>query len=251
MGKAERFHVKGVDISARNLRRQTDFVPLSLSNQPNPSERVIIRSFTFNPFQTNTFIIHDDGEAVIIDASAHIPDELDVVYQYVDENNLTVKKLLLTHGHIDHIMGCAKLSEKYALPWYLNPADKPFVDRAQDQARLFGVAMDAGAIDTVPIREGDQVAFGNVEWEVVETPGHSPGSVSFIDRGSEVVISGDVLFSGSIGRTDLLHGSLPELMRSIFQKILTLPDNYRVLCGHGPDTTIGQERVTNPFLQSK
>ncbi|NND72338.1 MAG: MBL fold metallo-hydrolase [Rhodothermales bacterium] len=210
---------------------------------------MIVQKYTFNPFQTNTFIIHSGSEAVLIDASAHMPEEFDLIESYISENKLTVKALLLTHGHIDHIMGCAHLTETYGMPWMLNPADKPFVDRAQDQARMFGVEFDPRQIKTTPIKEGDSVRFGDVDWSVLETPGHSPGSVSFVDEENEVVISGDVLFNGSIGRTDLLFGSMPVLMQSIYQKLIPLGDQFKVLCGHGPDTIIGHERAMNPFLQ--
>ena len=231
-----------------NLRQHVVFVPRYLYTNT-AWQLVTVQKYTFNPFQTNTFIVHSGSEAVIVDGSAHVPDDFKLMESYISENNLVIKHLLLTHGHIDHIMGCAHLGEVFELPWRLNRADKPFVDRAQDQARMFGVEFDSRAIETTDIKEDDVIEFGDVVWNVFETPGHSPGSVSFVDENSEVVISGDVLFQGSIGRTDLLFGSLPTLMQSIYQKLIPLGDQYRVLCGHGPDTIIGHERAMNPFLQ--
>lgn len=210
---------------------------------------MIVQKYTFNPFQTNTFICHDDGEAVIVDASAFGTDDVELMTKYIEDNNLTVKHLLLTHAHIDHILGCVALSEQFGLDWRLHTSDIPLISRSADQARLFGIEMDEKPIHTEPIDEEDVISFGNIRWSTVLTPGHSPGSVSFIDAQNRVAVSGDVLFQGSIGRTDLWQGSLPVLMRTIYEKLLPLGDDYQVFCGHGPNTTIGDERRTNPFLQ--
>ncbi len=210
---------------------------------------MIVQKYTFNPFQTNTYICHDSGEAVIVDASAHVKSDIDLMASYISTNNLVVKHLLLTHGHIDHILGCVALSKEFDLPWRVNLQDKPLLDRSADQARLFGIEMDSNQIRIDKLDEGETITFGNVTWSTVLTPGHSPGSISFIDKGNKVVVAGDVLFQGSIGRTDLWQGSLPVLMRSIFDHLMPLGDDFKVLCGHGPDTTIGHERLTNPFLQ--
>lgn len=208
-----------------------------------------VQKYTFNPFQTNTFICHDQGEAVIVDASAFGEQDIDLMAKYINDNNLTVKHLLLTHAHIDHILGCAALASRFNMAWRLHASDMPFIARSSDQARLFGIEMDDSQISTEPIKEGDVISFGSVEWSTILTPGHSPGSVSFVDQQNKIVVAGDVLFQGSIGRTDLWQGSLPELMRSIYEKLLPLGDDFQVFCGHGPNTTIGDERRTNPFLQ--
>ncbi len=207
-----------------------------------------IRSFTFNPFQTNCFIVHDQGEAVIVDAASSTPAEHAEIEQYVEENQLQVRHLLLTHGHIDHIFGCTHLSERFGMPFKLHAEDVPLLERAEDQAAMFGIPLDRPQEVDGSIKEGDKVQFGGVTWRVLHTPGHSPGSIAFYDEAARVVLSGDVLFAGSIGRTDLWKGSLPILMESIFQKLLPLGDDIRVYSGHGPVTTIKDERRHNPFL---
>lgn len=207
-----------------------------------------IKSFTFNPFQTNCFICHDGGEAVIVDPSCVQPAEIEQVQRYIDAQNLVVKHLLLTHGHIDHIFGCAAMVEAYGMKFKMHPDDEPLLREAPAQARMFGTAMDQPPAPDASLHEGDTLSFGNVTWSILHTPGHSPGSICFVDEANGYVIAGDVLFYNSIGRTDLWMGSLPTLMRSIFQKLMPMDDAVKVYPGHGPATTIGRERTANPFL---
>lgn len=207
-----------------------------------------IKSFTFNPFQTNCFVCHDAGEAVLIDPSCHTEAERQMVLDYLDQHALTVRHLLLTHAHIDHIFGCKALADHFGMPWQMHRADLPLLQRAREQAVFFGVKLENPPLPDRFLQEGDTVAFGEAAWEVLHTPGHSPGSVCFHDAAGGFVIAGDVLFQGSIGRTDLPGGSLPVLMESIFQKLVPLGEATAVHPGHGPSTTIGQEVQTNPFL---
>jgi hydroxyacylglutathione hydrolase len=207
-----------------------------------------IRGFTFNPFQTNAFVAHDQGEAALIDFASYTEDEHRQVLDYLDQEGLEVKRLLLTHGHIDHIFGCQFMADHFGLPIEMHRADRPLLDRALDQAKMFGVDLVPPPTPENWLSESDEIVIGSSAWRVIETPGHSPGSVSFVCDEERVVIAGDVLFNGSIGRTDLWQGSLPVLMRSIFDKLVPLGDDVRVYCGHGPDTTIGQEVQSNPFL---
>lgn len=207
-----------------------------------------IQPFTFNPFQTNCYVCHDAGEAVIVDPSSTNPREHQAVLDYIAREGLVVRHLLLTHAHIDHIFGCAFFAAHFGQGWQMHRGDLPLLRHAEDQARLFGVAVEPPPEPGVFLEEGDTVTFGGATWEVLHTPGHSPGSVSFYDRATGAVVAGDVLFMGSIGRTDLWQGSLPELMASIYQKLVPLGDDVRVYPGHGPATTIGRERRTNPFL---
>ncbi len=210
-----------------------------------------IQPFTFNPFATNLYVVSDGGEAVVVDAASHTADEHARVVQYVEANGLAVRHLLLTHAHVDHVFGCAALARAFGLDWALHPADATLLRHAAEQARFFGVAMDAAPPPTTtPLQDGDAIRFGRCQWEVRHTPGHAPGHVVFYDRAHGVVFGGDVLFRGSIGRTDLPLGDLPLLMRSIETGLLTLPDATRVLPGHGPETTVGHERRHNPFLQA-
>lgn len=207
-----------------------------------------VQRFTFNPFQTNCFVCSAGREAVIIDPSCMTPDEFGTVESYLDENELAVRHLLLTHAHIDHIFGCAHFAGKFGMDFQMHREDAPLLSRAEDQARMFGVDIESPPTTSEFLAEGDVVEFGDVKLDVLYTPGHSPGSICFYDAQSHAVVAGDVLFQGSIGRTDLWRGSLPELMRSIFEKLIPLGDEVRVHPGHGPDTTIGRERQSNPFL---
>lgn len=207
-----------------------------------------IQRFTCNPFQTNCYVCHDDGEAVLVDPSCSTENEFKLVERYVEEHDLTMQHLLLTHAHIDHIFGCAHFAERYDMGFTMHRDDLNLLREAEEQAGMFGVRIDSPPEPESFLEEGDEIAFGTVSLLVLHTPGHSPGSVSFYDETSEAVLSGDVLFQGSIGRTDLWRGSLTELMRSIFQKLVSLGDDVRVHPGHGPDTTIGAERRSNPFL---
>lgn len=209
-----------------------------------------IQSFTFNPFQTNCYVCHDGGEAVLIDPSGMTADDHRIVEAYLEEEEVTVRHLLLTHAHIDHIFGCADAAQRYGRRFLLHRDDAPLLTKAGEQARLFGLSIEEPPEPMGFLAEGDTVAFGEVVLEVLHTPGHSPGSICFLDRTNRSVISGDVLFQGSIGRTDLWEGSLPQLMFSIFQKLVPLGDDVRVFPGHGPATTIGRERASNPFLAS-
>lgn len=207
-----------------------------------------VQRFTFNPFQTNCYVCSSGSDAVLIDPSCATTDEFAVLEQYLGERDLTVRHLLLTHAHIDHIFGCAHFAEAFGMGFQMHREDLPLLSGAEEQARMFGVEIDPPPAPSNFLSEEDVIEFGDVSLAVLYTPGHSPGSICFYDEASRAVISGDVLFQGSIGRTDLWRGSLPELMRSIFERLLSLGDEVRVHPGHGPDTMIGRERVSNPFL---
>jgi glyoxylase-like metal-dependent hydrolase (beta-lactamase superfamily II) len=211
-----------------------------------------VQSFTFNPFMTNCYVCHDGGEAVLIDPSSASASEHQQVVDYLDEQGLTVRHLLLTHGHIDHIFGCAFFAERYGQSFQMHAADRPFLQQAPQQAQAFDVNIDPPPIpdDEHLLDEGDTVTFGSVTLEVLHTPGHSPGSISFVDRASEQAVTGDVLFRGSIGRIQgLPQTSMPQLINSIVEKLLPLGDDVTIYPGHMGVTTIGRERRQNPFLQ--
>lgn len=207
-----------------------------------------IHRFTFNPFQTNCYVCSSEGEAAVIDPSCMSEAEFDVVESFLRENELEVRHLLLTHAHIDHIFGCAHFSRVFERSFQMHRDDVPLLAHAEEQARMFGVAIDPPPETIEFLTEGDVVEIGSARLEVLHTPGHSPGSICFFEPEAQAVVSGDVLFQGSIGRTDLWRGSLPELMRSIFEKLMPMGDDVRVHPGHGPETTIGLERRSNPFL---
>lgn len=207
-----------------------------------------VKPFVVSPFAENCYVCHDAGEAVLIDPGTTAETERRAVLDYLTRNGLRVRHLLLTHAHIDHIFGCAFFARAFGMRWELHEADLPLLDNAELQARMFGVELERPPTPATSLVEGGAIRFGRATWQVLHTPGHSPGSVSFYDEANGFVIGGDVLFRGSIGRTDLWGGSMEVLLDSIRTKLLPLPDETVVYSGHGPSTTIGAERAANPFL---
>ena len=207
-----------------------------------------VRRFVFSAFQTNTFVCDDEGEAVIVDASCVTNKDVETLVGYLNRKGLVVRHLLLTHGHIDHILGCTLLSRRYGLDWQMHRQTIPLVERSRGQSILFQMPAVEPPVPGRILNEGDTIEFGGCTLRVILTPGHAPGSICFHEKRAGIVFSGDVLFMDSIGRVDLPGGSLPVLMRSIFQSLMPLGDDTRVYPGHGPQTTIGRERMQNPFL---
>ncbi len=207
-----------------------------------------VKPFVVSPFAENCYVCHAAGEAVLIDPGTATEAERQTVLDYLTRNALRVRHLLLTHAHLDHILGCAFFARHFGMPWRLHEEDLPLLDAAELQARMFGVALEKPPAPETSLAEGGTVEFGGAAWRILHTPGHSPGSVSFYDEANGFVIGGDVLFRGSIGRTDLWGGSMPTLLGAIQTRLMPLPDETVVYSGHGPETTIGHERRTNPFL---
>ena len=208
-----------------------------------------VQPFVVSPFAENCYVCHDAGEAALLDPGTTTAAERQAVLDYIEENNLTVRHLLLTHAHLDHVFGCAFFAERFGLPWRLHAADAPLYRHADEQARLFGTEIEALPEPELSLEAGTEIRIGSVTWRVRHTPGHAPGHVVFVDEAGGYVLGGDVLFRGSIGRTDLWQGSLPVLLRSIETELMTLPEATVVWPGHGPETTLGHERRHNPFLQ--
>lgn len=209
-----------------------------------------IRAFPFNPLAANTVVIASGGEAAIVDATALYDDEIAALVRYVEDEGLAVKHLLLTHAHVDHVFSCDALAERFGLGWALHRGDEPLLPFAPVSAQLFQLPFPAGRPPQIArwLVEGERIALGDTSLEVRLVPGHSPGSVAFYVEDAGAMVVGDALFRGSIGRTDLPGGDLPTLLRSIETQILTLPDGTVVYPGHGPTTTVGVERRTNPYL---
>ncbi|MCB0718659.1 MAG: MBL fold metallo-hydrolase [Bacteroidetes bacterium] len=208
-----------------------------------------VTQLTFNPFSTNMFVVADAGEAMLVDASAYNRSDVDEVLRLVDELRVEVKRLVLTHAHIDHIFGCRALSQAFGLQWEIGARDLPLLRMGPVQAQLFGVQLDPPDDGVRYLGDGEELTVGSRSFKVRDVPGHSPGSIALVAADAGFVISGDVLFRGSIGRTDLWQADQAQLMRSIESVLLELPDETVVYSGHGPNTTIGFERRTNPFLQ--
>ena len=217
-----------------------------------------VQSFVVSPFAENTYVLSSEGEAAIVDPGTATRAERLAVEAYVESAGLRVRHLLLTHGHLDHVFGCAHFARRFPDAdhggWQLHPADGPLLANAVVQGELYGVRVDAPPPAARDLAAGDEVALGDVALRVLHVPGHSPGSVAFHAPGPDgqpgVLVGGDVLFRGSIGRTDLWQGDLDTLLASIRREVLTLPDGTTVLSGHGPATTVGVERRTNPFLRA-
>jgi glyoxylase-like metal-dependent hydrolase (beta-lactamase superfamily II) len=208
-----------------------------------------IQIFQFNSFQVNTFIIWDDTkECVIVDAGCLSQKECDVLTTFIAKNSLRPVRLLNTHYHIDHILGNKYVKDYYQLPVEAHQAGHPFWKDASVWAVSFGVNEDALVAPDAYLQDGDEIKFGHSSLKVLYTPGHADGSICFYNEDDRYVIAGDVLFHNSIGRTDLPTGNYDVLKQSIMEKLFTLPDDVTVYPGHGPKTTIGYERVNNPFL---
>lgn len=211
---------------------------------------VTFRSFPFNPLGANTVVVASAGEAAILDATALGAEEQDALDAYLVAEGLRVRHLLLTHAHVDHVFSCDALAARHGLGWALHRGDEPLLALAPATAELFGLPWPASGPPRVArwMHEGERIALGETTLEVRLVPGHSPGSVAFYCEDAATVVTGDALFRGSIGRTDLPGGDLPTLLRAIETELLTLPDETVVYPGHGAPTTIGAERRTNPFL---
>ena len=209
---------------------------------------MIIKTFTFNPFSTNCYVVQSGEDIVVVDPSNQSEHEHLQLIAAIEALPGTLKRILLTHAHIDHIFGCARLASHFEVGIEVHADEVLLLERAETQAAMFGVELERPPAPASLIEAGSPIHFGDRTWEVLHTPGHSPGSVTFVDREEGVAFAGDVLFAGSIGRTDLWQGSLPLLMQSIFGQLVPLGDVMRILPGHGPATTIGREVRANPFL---
>ena len=211
---------------------------------------ITIKRLEFNLFSENTYVISDDtGECMIVDPGCQEPEEQDLLLDYFKEKHLKPVKIVNTHCHIDHILGTAFLHDHFKLPFLIHPQEKPLLTASIAQGELFGLEVQTPPEPTDYLNEGDTVTFGNSMFEVIHIPGHSPGGIVLLNKDQGCMFTGDVLFQGSIGRTDLPGGDYDSLVNSIRQKLLILDPEIRVYPGHGPDTTIGIENQSNPFFQ--
>lgn len=208
-----------------------------------------IHSFTFSPIQENTYLLYNEaGQCAIIDPGCYYPEEEAELASFITEKNLQPVLLLQTHGHLDHVFGTRFVAERYGLQPHLHPAEKIVFDYAATAGLMYNMPFDSYTGPIQHIKEGETVSIGEEVLQVLFTPGHSPGSISFYYASQQLLISGDVLFQQSIGRTDLPGGDFDTLLNSIRTQLFTLPDEVIVYSGHGPATTIGAERRGNPFL---
>jgi len=205
-----------------------------------------VRTIPVGPLQCNCSIVADTeaGEAVVIDPG----DEADRILLALAATKCRAVALLHTHGHFDHIGGTAEVSRATGAAIRIHAADRPLYDRLPEQASFFGLSAEPPLPPDGGFADGEKISVGRFRLEAIHTPGHSPGSTCFLLEGeAPVLFSGDTLFRRSIGRTDLWGGDTDTILASIRQKLFALPAQLRVVCGHGPDTTIGEERTSNPF----
>lgn len=208
-----------------------------------------IKKFTFNPFQENTYVISNDAkDALIIDPGCHNAYEQEQFLDYIKNNDLKPVRLLNTHCHIDHIPGNLLVAKTFDLPLEMHELELDNLKRASSYGAMFGFNIEEQPENRVFLGEGEEFAFGDTSYKILFTPGHSVGSICFYFPNEKVIVSGDVLFKGSIGRYDLPGSNGEDLYKSLTEKMMALPDDVTVYSGHGMKTTIGEERKSNPFL---
>lgn len=209
-----------------------------------------IQLFTCNPFQEHAAVAWDEaGAGVIVDPGFYDDAEIEAFTGFVKEKGIRPEAIFLTHCHPDHVFGVAELCREYGVKVYMSPEDKEMPQYAGAICRLAGMHQPDMDFTAEDIADGDRIKVGTAEYEVIATPGHTPGSVCFYNRGDKVLFSGDTLFAGSIGRTDLPGGDYDKLIVSVMDKVMGLDGDVMVLPGHGPKTDIAHERTHNPFLQ--
>jgi hydroxyacylglutathione hydrolase len=207
---------------------------------------MILEALTVGPFQENCYVIGDEetGTGALVDPG----DEATRIALAVEQSGLEISQIIITHAHIDHVGAVAAMVDEYACPVLMHAEAEPMLRQLPTQAMMMGLRF--GKVPTVDrhIEDEEVLEVGGLRLKSLYTPGHAPGHLAFYLADEGLVLSGDALFAGSIGRTDLFGGDMDLLMRSINERLLTLPDETRVLPGHGPETTIGEERANNPFL---
>lgn len=211
-----------------------------------------VAKFGFSLFGINTYIVVDPEtrDCAIIDPGMINEDERQAMVRFIEKNGLNITHLINTHLHIDHAIGNAFVKNQFGVKTEAHPADAFLGARLDEQAAQFGIPdmEDSASID-IELKEGDIIHVGDGELMVIHVPGHSPGGIALYDEKDGFLIAGDILFQGSVGRADLPGGNMDQLINGIKSKLLILPDNTVVFPGHGPSTTIGDERARNPYLR--
>jgi|SRR5437868_1099855 len=208
-----------------------------------------IKAFVFSPIQENTYVIYNEtGQCIIIDPGCYYSEEQDELTGFITQSGLKPVMLLNTHCHLDHVFGNKHLAETYELVLRLHEKEKAMLDFAPASGLMYDLPFDNYVGEFIYLKEGDIIRLGEDELTVIEAPGHSPGHICFYCEKQHFIISGDVLFNRSIGRTDLPGGDHQILIDNIRKKLFVLPDETIVYSGHGPTTTIGEEKLENPFL---
>ncbi len=208
-----------------------------------------IRSFVFNPFSENTYVVYNDHKnAFIIDPGNFSTEETRLLQNFIEENGLKIRNILLTHAHIDHVLGLQTVYNLYNVPVLLHETEKEMLDRNPMDANRFGFFFKPFEGEIQFLKENEVLKLDENQFKILHVPGHSPGHIAFHNEAHKFVVSGDVLFEGSIGRTDLYKGNHEQLLESIRTKLFILDGDTKVYNGHGNPTTIGFEKDYNPFF---
>ena len=209
-----------------------------------------IRSFVFNPFSENTYVVYNDHKnAFIIDPGNFSTEETRLLQNFIEKNGLKIQNILLTHAHIDHVLGLQTVYNLYNVPVLLHETEKEILDRNPMDANRFGFFFKPFEGEIQFLKENEVLKLDEDEFKILHVPGHSPGHIAFHNEAQKFVVSGDVLFEGSIGRTDLYKGNHEQLLESIRTKLFILDGDTKVYNGHGNPTTIGFEKDYNPFFK--
>ncbi len=212
---------------------------------------ILIKDFIFNPIQVNTYILYaENKDCIIVDPGCYYESEFNKLYTFIEENELKPVGMAATHFHFDHLMGSARIAKKYGIS-LMGHADYKLLYEHMDikkQANMFEFDFEMPPDTKRELKHNDEIILGNNVIKVIHVPGHSPCGIALYIKEDNLLLSGDILFEGSIGRTDLYLGDTDLLVGGIKQKLLCLPDDTRVFTGHGYGTTIGKEKRTNPFL---
>ncbi|WP_332033059.1 MBL fold metallo-hydrolase [Kaistella sp.] len=208
-----------------------------------------IKSFVFNPFSENTYVVYNDHKnAFIIDPGNFSTEETRLLQNFIEENGLKIRNILLTHAHIDHVLGLQTVYNLYNVPVLLHETEKEMLDRNPMDANRFGFFFKPFEGEIQFLKENEVLKLDENQFKILHVPGHSPGHIAFHNEAHKFVVSGDVLFEGSIGRTDLYKGNHEQLLESIRTKLFILDGDTKVYNGHGNPTTVGFEKDYNPFF---
>ncbi len=208
-----------------------------------------VKHFVFNPFHENTYLLYDKtGSCIIVDPGCQSDEERGEITGFIEEKGLKPSKIVNTHCHVDHLLGNAFLNEKYDLEAAAHGDDLFLLENAAEHALMFGFELEKPPLPQLILKDNDQLSAGDSKLKVLHVPGHSPGSIALYSEEQKFVLTGDLIFAGGIGRTDLPGGDYNTLIRSVKEKILTLPEDVRIFPGHGGETTVGREKAQNPFL---
>ena len=208
-----------------------------------------IKQFAFNPFSENTYVVYNESKnAYLIDPGNFSDAETQTLAKFIADENLSIKNILLTHAHIDHVLGLQWAYDSFNVPVIMHEFEQEILDRNPLTAKQFGFFFKPFEGKTEYINENNRLLLDEDELKILFVPGHSPGSIAYYSEAQKLIISGDVLFEGSIGRTDLYKGNAEQLLESVRTQLFVLDDETKVYSGHGNPTTIGFERNHNPFF---